>query len=71
MLRPKVDVSRFDGAILRTPKHLKIKAVHIFEISASTQRSNPEHLNSQQDRQCTYNRTLRRVRVTVVAVEKQ
>jgi hypothetical protein len=27
--------------------------------------------NIKQDRQCTYNVTLRRVRVTIVAVEKQ
>ena len=36
-----------------------------------TRRHNPEGLNLEQDRQYMYNVTLRRVRGTVVAVEKQ
>jgi hypothetical protein len=32
---------------------------------------NISEINYEQDRQCTYNVTLRRVRVTIVAMEKQ
>jgi hypothetical protein len=42
----------------------------------SLYRLSPRHdrddrMNVEQDRQCTYNATSRRVRVTIVAVEKQ
>jgi len=37
----------------------------------STRHDGDDRMNVEQDRQCTYNVPLRRIRVTIVAVEKQ
>jgi len=46
------------------------KRLPVFKHSSSV-KNNAKEVRKKQDRQCTYNVTLRRVRATIVGVEKQ